>query len=156
MSSQFLLHIHIIISFCDQRITLTVGCGNDHETNCTQLLLEIGYFGFTATESARKYQFVAQFPFLQISRKILLKVFSIFDSLASKRCDGGKANLRSKVKFCLQKCTVLGKCKNYMVTNTQLLVVFFSFHFHFICEYRSARIEVLSSELDFNKNIKDI
>jgi len=99
LSSQFLLHIHIIISFCDQRITLTVGCGNDHETNCTQLLLEIGYFGFTATESARKYQFVAQFPFLQISRKILLKVFSIFDSLASKRCDGGKGQFTIKSKI---------------------------------------------------------
>ena len=61
-------------------------------------LLEIGNFGFTATESARKYQFVAQFPFLQISRKILLKVFSIFDSLASKRCDGGKGQFTIKSK----------------------------------------------------------
>jgi hypothetical protein len=57
---------------------LTVGCGNDHEANCTQLLLKIGNFGLTATESARKYQFVAQFPFLQISRKILLKGFFEF------------------------------------------------------------------------------
>lgn len=99
MSSQFLPHIHIVISFCSQSIALTVGCGNDHETNCTQLFTQIGNFGFTATESARKYQFVAQFPFLQISRKILLKVFSIFDSLASKRCDGGKGQFTIKSKI---------------------------------------------------------
>ena len=97
MSRQFLLlHIHIIISLCDQSLTLTVGCGKDHETNCTQLLLKIGNFGFTPTESARKYQFVAQFSFMQISRKILLR---FFEFLSKRGAIWGKGQFTIKSKI---------------------------------------------------------
>ena len=102
MSSQFLLHIHILISFCDQSITLTVGCGNDHETNCAQLFTQIGNFRFTN----RKRQKISIYGSVSIHANFtqnVVKIFWIFDSLSSKRCHyRGKANLRSKVKFCLQ------------------------------------------------------